>query len=157
MWHVDDCNVVDFPLPDDIPRHDPRVRLPVFWLTVQIALTDITTIDDGPTEIVPGSHYAGRLPNSQETPHFDGRGPAPILCKAGDVYLLNQQVWHRGGPNTSQRTRYLLALQYAQGGTRAARYQGLDASPQLDRILEGADGHMLRVLGRTAPTYGHNA
>lgn len=156
-WHVDDCNMVDFPLPPDVPRHDARIRLPVYWLTVQVALTDIDTIEDGPTEVVPGSHYSGRLPNTQDNPHFDGQGPAPIFCRTGDIYLLNHQVWHRGGPNTSQRTRYLLALQYAQGGTRAARFQGLIDYPQLDRILEGADQHMLRVLGRTPPTYGLNA
>ena len=38
-WHVDD--VVEFPLPPPIPRFDPRMRMPVFWMTIQIALTDI--------------------------------------------------------------------------------------------------------------------
>src|ERR1700731_3082140 len=33
-WHVDD--VVEFPLPDDIPRFDARIRMPVFWFTVQV-------------------------------------------------------------------------------------------------------------------------
>lgn len=155
-WHLDDCNMIDFPLPPDVPRNDARIRLPVYWLSVQIPLTDIDTIEDGPTEVVLGSHYSGRVPDTQDNPQFDGQGPTPLFCKAGDMYLFNHQVWHRGGPNTSQRTRYLLQLQYAQGGTRAARFQGLIDYPQLDHILAGADEHMLRVLGRTAPTYGLN-
>jgi len=153
-WHVDDCNIVDFPLPDDVPRHDARIRLPVFWFTVQIALTDIETLEDGPTEVIRGSHYSGRLPNSQEAPEWDGRGPEPILCNAGDIYLFNHQVWHRGRPNQSQRTRYLLALQYARGGTRASRFQGLQSTPQIEAMLQDADERTLRVLGRTTPTYG---
>ena len=32
MW-----TVVEFPLPLGIPRFDPRMRMPVFWMTVQIA------------------------------------------------------------------------------------------------------------------------
>jgi len=155
-WHLDDCNMIDFPLPPDIPRHDARIRLPVYWISMQIPLTDIDTIQDGPTEVVLGSHYSGRVPESQDNPHFDGEGPTPIFCKAGDMYLFNHQVWHRGCPNTSQRTRYLLQLQYAQGGTRASRFQGLASSPELEHVLAGADERTLRVLGQTKPTYGLN-
>jgi ectoine hydroxylase-related dioxygenase (phytanoyl-CoA dioxygenase family) len=37
-----------------------------------------------------------------------------MLSKAGDVYLFNHQCWHRGAPNVSDRTRYVMQLQYAQ-------------------------------------------
>ena len=40
-----------------------------------MALTDIDTIDQGPTQYVPGSHYSGRNPNDQDHPEFEGRGP----------------------------------------------------------------------------------
>lgn len=111
LWHVDD--VLEFPLPDDIERFDPRIRIPVFWLTVQVALSDIETEAHGPTQFVPGSHYSGRRPPTQENPTFEGRGPVPVLCRAGDIYLTNHQCWHRGAPNTSDRIRYVLQLQYA--------------------------------------------
>ncbi len=110
-WHVDD--VLEFPLPPDVPRHDARARMPVQWLTVQVALSDIDTEALGPTQCVPGSHDSGRHPN-QEDLTFEGRGPVSIYCKAGDAYLQNHQCWHRGAPNTSDRTRYVLQLQYAQ-------------------------------------------
>jgi hypothetical protein len=121
VWHVDDT--VEFPLPDDVPRFDPRMNMPVFWFTVQVALSDIDTLDHGPTQYVPGSHYSGRRPPTQEDPVFEGRGPVPMFCKAGDIYFTNHQAWHRGAPNTSDRTRYVMQLQYAQRWA-AARFSG---------------------------------
>jgi ectoine hydroxylase-related dioxygenase (phytanoyl-CoA dioxygenase family) len=105
---------VEFPLPEAIPCFDARVRMPILWLTLQIALSDIDSLEYGPTQFVPGSHYSGRRPPNSENPEFQGRGPKPILCKAGDVYLFNHQCWHRGAPNLSDRTRYLMQIQYAQ-------------------------------------------
>jgi hypothetical protein len=121
-WHVDDT--LEFPLPDEIERFDPRLRMPVLWITVQVALSDIDSIEHGPTQFVPGSHYSGRRPNSQEDPMFDGQGPVSVFCKAGDIYLTNHQCWHRGAPNTSDRVRYVMQLQYA---TRWAdrRFKGI--------------------------------
>ncbi|MDX1930972.1 MAG: phytanoyl-CoA dioxygenase family protein [Capsulimonadales bacterium] len=121
-WHVDD--LVEFPLPPEIPRFDPRIRMPVLWLTVQVALSDIDTLDHGPTEFVPGSHYSGRRPPPEDPPTFEGREPEAMLCRAGDVYLFNHQTWHRGRPNRSDRTRYLMQLQYAQRWADA-RFKGL--------------------------------
>ncbi|MDA0989170.1 MAG: phytanoyl-CoA dioxygenase family protein [Verrucomicrobia bacterium] len=118
-WHVDD--ELNFPLPADMPRHDARTRLPVLWFSFQIALSDILSPDDGATEVVPGSHYSGRVPprhreepDENDPPTFEGRGPLSILCRAGDAYVFNHQVWHRGGPNRSGRTRYLMQNQYGQ-------------------------------------------
>ncbi len=121
-WHVDD--VLEFPLPPDIPRFDPRIRMPVLWFTVQVALSDITAIEHGPTQYVPGSHYSGRHPNPPDAPVFEGRGPEAVFCRAGDVYLTNHQAWHRGAPNTSERTRYVLQIQYAQRWADA-RFRGV--------------------------------
>ena len=36
------------------------------------------------------------------------------LGKAGSVAMFNNQVWHRGGPNRSQRTRYITQVTYAR-------------------------------------------
>lgn len=112
VWHVDD--VLEHPLPADIPRFDARIRMPVLWFTVQVALSDIDTLEHGPTQYVPGSHYSGRRPISQEEPIFEGQGPKPVFCKAGDIYFTNHQAWHRGAPNTSDRIRYVMQVQYAQ-------------------------------------------
>ena len=143
-WHVDDR--VEFPLPDDVPRHDPRVRMPVQWFTIQMALTDIDTEEDGPTQFVPGSHYSGREPNSQEQPEFEGRGPVSALCKAGDIYLQNNQCWHRGGPVTSNRTRYVFQSQYAAlwAYRRFSEYNQVPVPPT---VLSRASDRLRGVLG----------
>ncbi len=143
-FHVDD--VVEFPLPAGVPRHDSRLRMPVQWLTVQMPLSDIDTEDHGPTQFVPGSHYAGRTPDDEQAPQFEGRGPVSVLCRAGDIYLQNNQCWHRGAPNRSQRTRYVLQTQYACRWA-AARFHHPLPSDRRDEILRGADERMRQVLG----------
>ncbi len=121
VWHVDD--ILEFPLPPDIPRFDARLRMPILWFTVQVALSDIETIEHGPTQYVPGSHYSGRQPICQEDPQFEGQGPKSVFCRAGDIYFTNHQTWHRGAPNTSDRIRYVMQLQYAQRWADA-RFRG---------------------------------
>ena len=113
------------------------------------ALTDIPSVEYGPTQCVPGSHYAGRTPNDPKDPVFEGRRADSILCKAGDIYLQHSQVWHRGAPNTSNRTRYLLQQCYSR------RYVSQKFYPLLnyrmpDQVLEGANERLLRVLGKHA-------
>lgn len=143
-WHVDDR--VEFPLPDDVPRHDPRIRMPVQWFTIQMALSDIESEEDGPTQFVPTSQYSGRHPNNQEAPEFDGCGPVSALCKAGDIYLQNNQCWHRGGPVTSDRTRYVLQSQYAArwAFTRFGEYNRV---PIPEETLAQADEQLFQVMG----------
>mgnify|MGYP001176164018 CR=1 FL=1 len=144
LWHVD--NALWFPLPEDVPRHDPRIEMPIFWLTVQIALSDIGTIDHGPSQYVPVSHYSGRQPPKTGTPEFEGRGPVSILCKAGDIYLHNSQCWHRGTPNRSGKLRYLLQQQYGQAWA-FRRYNAYINQKMPEHLLEGASQLLLDVLG----------
>jgi hypothetical protein len=122
VWHVDD--LLEHPLPPEIERFDARIRMPLLWFTVQVALSDIETIAHGPTQYVPGSHYSGRHPISQEEPTFEGQGPKSVFCRAGDIYFTNHQAWHRGAPNTSDRIRYVMQLQYAQRWADS-RFRGL--------------------------------
>jgi len=148
-FHVDkdqDCGV-EFPCPPDMPRHDPRYKLPVFRLGVQIMLTDVDGDEHGPTQFVPASHYSGRDPNDKDHPTFEGRGPVSVHCKAGDIYLHNGQCWHRGAPNTSDRTRYLLQQAYCQRWVAQRFYPFLNYRMP-DHVLEGADERLLRVLGK---------
>jgi ectoine hydroxylase-related dioxygenase (phytanoyl-CoA dioxygenase family) len=146
-WHVDD--VVEFPLPPEIARHDPSVRMPVQWFTIQMALSDIEREEDGPTQVVPGSHYSGRRPNDDVNPVFDGRGPVSIFCKAGDIYLQNNQCWHRGAPNTGTRTRYIIQSQYAQRWAWM-RFGAFNRVPLPEDTLRDAGPEVLDVMGLTA-------
>ena len=147
-WHVD--GHVHNPLPEQVPRHDARIRMQVLWFTVQMALSDIELIEHGPTQYVPGSHYSGRNPNDQEHPAFEGRGPVSIFCKAGDIYLQDPQCWHRGAPNLSDRTRYILQSQYA---VRWAfwRFSLCNRVPVAEEALHSASDQLLNLLGRSRP------
>jgi len=140
-WHVDD--IVEYPLPPDIARWP--APLPLAWLSVQVALSDILTMEDGPTEIVPGSQLSGR-DSPKENPVFEGHQAEPMLCRAGDIYLFNHQVWHRGSPNTGKRTRYLMQLQYARGDNPAFRMRGAVRTPGLERMLAGADPKLVEFM-----------
>lgn len=142
--HVDD--VLFFPVAEGMERHDPRLTMPVFLLTVQILLSDVPSMEYGPTEFVPGSHYSGRHPNDPKNPTFEGRRAAPIFCKAGDIYLHNGQCWHRGAPNTSNQTRYLLQQSYGMRFVSQRFYPFVNYQlPQ--SVLDRADERLKRVLG----------
>ena len=147
-WHVDGS--VHFPVTDEMPRHDSRLRMPVMWFTVQMALTNIDTIAEGPTQYVRGSHYSGRGPNDPENPEFDGNKPVSIFCKAGDIYLQDPQCWHRGAPNDSNKTRYILQSQYAAYWAYW-RFSLCNGVPVPEDALQNADDRLLSLLGRSRP------
>ena len=150
-WHVDGS--VHFPVPEDVPRHDPRIPPPVLWITVQMALSDIDRMEHGPTQYVPGSHLSGRNPNNQENPEFEGRGPVSVFCKAGDIYLQEPQCWHRGAPNTSGRTRYLMQSQYAvDWAFRRFGWMNRVLVPESERPPLG--DRLLQLLGGQHPPPG---
>lgn len=145
-FHIDDS--LEFPIIDDnIKSHDRRLRMPVFRMSFQIALTDQDEDQYGPSQFIPGSHYAGRQPNDPESPTFDGQGSKSLHMKAGDLYLLSSQTWHRGAPNTSDRVRYLFHQVYSQRFV-AQRFWPYLNYKMPDYVLEGADERLLRVLGK---------
>lgn len=144
-FHVDD--VLEFPISEGMTRHDARMTMPVHRFSFQILLTDVTTIEQGPTQYVPGSHYSGRQPDCTENPNFEGQGPVSIFAKAGDAYLHNGQAWHRGAPNLSDQTRYVLQLSYGMRHIAQRFYPFLNYRMP-DHVLEGADENLLRVLGK---------
>ncbi|MXV73800.1 phytanoyl-CoA dioxygenase family protein [Candidatus Poribacteria bacterium] len=144
-FHIDDG--VEFPITPEMDRHDPRLRMPVLRMSVQIALTDQDEVKYGPSQFVPGSHYSGRQPDDPEHPTFEGKGPTSLLMKAGDLYLLNGQTWHRGAPNQTDRVRYLFHQVYGQRFV-AQRFWPYLNYRMPDYVLEGADERLLRVLGK---------
>jgi hypothetical protein len=147
-WHVDD--ILEFPLPPEIPRHDARIRMPVFWFSFQIAISDIDGPENGPTEFVPGSHYSGRtVPKPEDGPiEFDGRGVKPVLCKAGDIYIFNHQLWHRGSENRSDRPRYLMQNQYCRAWGKQRFALKLNHSALSEAELKGASPRLMQLVGR---------
>lgn len=144
-WHTDD--LVYFPLPAGVERHDPRITMPCFVFQIFTPLTDVDSLERGPTQIVPGSHYSGRQAPHEESPTFEGRGPVSMLARAGDAYMFTSQVWHRGAPNASDRTRYMTGVTYSKRFVSQRFYPFIDYRMP-DHVFEGADARLQRMLGR---------
>ena len=144
-WHTDD--LVYFPLPAGVERHDPRITMPCFVFQIFTPLTDVESVEKGPTQLVPGSHYSGRQAPKEESPTFEGRGPVSMLARAGDAYMFTSQIWHRGAPNTSDQTRYLTGVTYSKRFVSQRFYPFIDYRMP-PHVLEGADARLQRLLGR---------
>src|SRR5205823_2253212 len=84
-YHVDER--LSFPLPESVSRFDPRMTIPTAIVNVQMPLTNVESIEYGPTQYVPDSHYSGRHPNDKADPVWEGKRGVTILCKAGDIYF----------------------------------------------------------------------
>ncbi|HLK57791.1 MAG TPA: phytanoyl-CoA dioxygenase family protein [Chthonomonadaceae bacterium] len=140
-WHQDDSShyIVTHGEPPT------NVRLPVLLFTANYYLTDVTERKYGPTEVIPRSHLFGASPPSViEGTKWESQ-VVPCLGKAGSVVMFNNQVWHRGGPNLSDRVRYITQVSYARRLVGHKYYPFMnyqmpehvyaDANPRLKRLL----------------------
>ena len=109
-WHQDDPPhyIVTHGEPPD------NVHLPCLLFTMNLYLTDVSDVANGPTECVRGSHLVGReCPADPRNSPWSDR-VVPVTGAAGDAAIFNNQVWHRGGPNKSDRIRYITQVSYAR-------------------------------------------
>ncbi len=122
-----------------------NIRLPVLLFTANYYLTDVPSPEYGPTQVIPGSHLFGASPpSSMEGTKWESD---IVSCcgGAGSVVMFNNQVWHRGGPNLSDRVRFMTQVSYARRlvGHKYAPFMGYvmpphcheNASPRLKRLL----------------------
>jgi len=110
FWHQDD------PPHYLVTEGEPpkNVRLPVMLFTANYYLTDVEEPQFGPTEAIPGSHMFGAAPPTDMKGTKWEKSIVRCLGKAGSVVLFNNQVWHRGALNTSDRVRYMTQVSYAR-------------------------------------------
>lgn len=141
FWHQDDA-------PHYLVTHGEaptNVRLPVLLFTANYYLSDVSEIENGPTQVVPGSHLFGApCPPVLEGTPWESQVVSG-LGRAGSAVLFNNQVWHRGGPNTSSRTRYITQVSYARRfighkyfpfmNYQMPEHVYADANPRLKRLL----------------------
>lgn len=140
-WHQDD------PPHYIVTEGEPptNVHLPVLFFTANYYLTDVPDPSYGPTEAIPGSHLFGKpCPGVIEGTQWEEK-IVPCVGRAGSVVLFNNQVWHRGGPNQSDRTRYMAQVTYGRRIINHMFYPFMnyqmpehvyrDASPRLKRLL----------------------
>lgn len=88
--------------------------LPVHTIVVNIPLVDFT-LENGATEVWPGSHLILDRPEDLGTPLEDRAARLPSarpVFPAGSVVVRDLRVWHRGMPNTTDTIRTMLAIVY---------------------------------------------
>jgi Phytanoyl-CoA dioxygenase (PhyH) len=142
-WHIDDA--LYFPFIADQASFLGK-DIPCFALNVMIALTDVLTVADGPTQVVRGSHLSGKRPEySADLPSH--HAATSVCCRRGEAYLMNSQTWHRGAQNTSERTRYLLTTTYGRRFISQRFYPFLNYHVSQE-IRADSSGDVLRLLGQ---------
>ncbi len=115
----------------DLPWHQDGGR---FWgLDRDPELQLWTALDDAPMaagglEMLAGSHRAGLatplggvVPKANVDAFTADRSPVPMPCKAGDVLLVHNHVWHRSGRNTSDAPRRGFSVCYMSASARCTR------------------------------------
>ena len=143
-WHIDRIPI--FPVSEGMARHDRRWVMPAPMTNVQVMLTDVPSAEFGPSQYVPTSQYSGRdVPTETGPISFDGREPVSVFWRAGDIVLHNLFCWHRGTPNTSDRTRYMINITY---GARyiAHSFEGGNQYRVPEHVLANADERRRRLL-----------
>jgi ectoine hydroxylase-related dioxygenase (phytanoyl-CoA dioxygenase family) len=104
-----------------LPR-DRDVMLGAIW-----ALDDFTA-ENGATRVVPGSHEGpARKPDPGET--------VPVEMPAGSLLLFSGRLYHGAGPNSSDRPRLGVAIDYIQPWLRPCEAHTLSAGPAQARLL----------------------
>lgn len=141
QWHQDDTPHIfstnGKPLPD-------YIRLNVMAFTVMFYLTDVTSPENGPTQVVPGSHrYGLSCP-----PDLTGTKHKIVSClgKVGTAVCFNNQVWHRGSKNSSNQNRMITQVSY---GKRLVghKYGDFMNYEMPEHVYEDADAELKQLLG----------
>jgi ectoine hydroxylase-related dioxygenase (phytanoyl-CoA dioxygenase family) len=123
-WHYDDGFYT-------LPRPRPPVSISTIW-----ALDDFT-LDNGATEVIPGSHgWASELPQGDDPRRLS------VVMPAGSAVIFSGTLWHRGGANGSASRRLCVSPQYCQPWARqqenmmlAVGRRALDYSPRIREML----------------------
>ncbi|MBW4617024.1 MAG: phytanoyl-CoA dioxygenase family protein [Desmonostoc vinosum HA7617-LM4] len=139
-WHQDDTpHVISL---DGKPL--TNIRLNVLAFTVNYYLTDVLSQENGPTQVIPGSHLFGKLCDGDISGYEDRI--YSCLATMGSAVCFNNQVWHRGSRNSSSITRYITQITYAK------RLVGHKYAPFMNyqmpsHCYEEADERLKQLLG----------
>jgi ectoine hydroxylase-related dioxygenase (phytanoyl-CoA dioxygenase family) len=89
-----------------VPRPRAAIGVSAIW-----AIDDFT-VENGATEVIPGSHRWG------DGPPPDDAELVPVEMPAGSVAVFAGTLWHRGGANRSDHPRLAITPQYCEPWAR---------------------------------------
>jgi ectoine hydroxylase-related dioxygenase (phytanoyl-CoA dioxygenase family) len=123
-----------------------NVHLPVLLFTCNYYLTDVTEVANGATSTIPGSHLFGKpCPKKIEGTEYEAR-ISHNLGPAGSVCIFNNQCWHTGFQNTSDRTRYITQVSYARR-IIGHKYHPFMNYTMPEHVYSDAEPRLKRLLG----------
>lgn len=92
-------------LPLRFHRDAPWFKDTRHCVLILMPLVDFTE-DNGPTEVVPGTHLFQNKPSEE----FLEKHAKKLIVPAGTVFAMDGCLWHRGGKNCSGKVRPLLQM-----------------------------------------------
>ncbi len=130
-WHHDDAHML-------AARPRPAWGLSAFWAI------DATTVENGATQFIRGSHEWGDAENpldvtgevferhdrdySRDDAKFDIVTPE---LPAGSLMIAKSTLWHRGGANRTDQSRTIITPQYCVGWARQLENMSLAVPPEI--------------------------
>ena len=114
-------------------RHHTR------WILAMYYPQD-TTVDMGPTGVIPGTHYYNWLkgPIGVRERIEGTEGEVPMAVDAGTVLIVHYDIWHRGIGNSSDKKRYMMKFMFTRmEEPQAPSWDNHDA----DWVSESDGGH----------------
>lgn len=96
---------------DSFTRRRHRTR----WLLAMYYPQD-TTVDMGPTGVLPGTHYYNWLvgPIGLNMRLDTTEGEVPVVVEAGTMLMVHYDLWHRGMGNTTDKKRFMMKFMFAR-------------------------------------------
>lgn len=119
-----------------VPRPRPAISLSL------ICAIDDFTLENGATDIVPGSHRWGQPPHPWSPEEIEAMA-RPMVMPAGAAVVFQGTLVHRGGANRSDAPRLAITNQYCEPWARTQenfylgvpREQAAAMSPELQSLL----------------------
>jgi ectoine hydroxylase-related dioxygenase (phytanoyl-CoA dioxygenase family) len=124
-WHVGWHQDLMIPVAEQRPTPDftawsikegvPHVRPPAAvleqMLTLRVHLDDCPA-DNGPLEVLPGTHRLGIIPDGEVRGLLERNVPGVVTAKAGDILLMRPLLLHSSRPAKSATHRRVLHLEF---------------------------------------------
>jgi hypothetical protein len=96
---------------------DPRLAFDVQVMYYPHAVTP----EMGGTRFIPGTHLH-KVSEAAIGRYQNIRGQQHMVCEAGTLLFLHHGIWHGGGVNRSDRTRYMFKIRMHASGSQQRRW-----------------------------------
>ncbi|MFI4975867.1 MAG: phytanoyl-CoA dioxygenase family protein [Caulobacterales bacterium] len=100
---------------------DPRLAFDVQLMYFPHAVTR----EMGGTRFVPGTHLR-KVSEVALGRYQNVRGQQHMVCEAGTLLFMHHGIWHGGGANLSERTRYMFKIRMRASGRQTRRWDTSD-------------------------------